>query len=103
MRLSALVSCAHVFITHFIKHKAATHLGNLVMIEHAHRFAWTGCSMVDTATIQPASAYCLWHADALVDYKLSLRPGLEGNERKQVLHECHQRGADRLLQLCFAN
>jgi aarF domain-containing kinase len=37
------------------------------------------------------------------DYKLSLKPGLEGDERAKVLAACHQRGADRLLQLCFKN
>jgi hypothetical protein len=38
------------------------------------------------------------------DYKLSLgRPGLQGADREAALRACHQRSADRLLQLCFAN
>jgi len=39
----------------------------------------------------------------MADYKLSLRSALVGEERERALSECHQRGADRLLQLCFAN
>ena len=36
------------------------------------------------------------------DYTVSLR-GLEGQERKNQLLLCHERGANRLLDLCFAN
>jgi hypothetical protein len=36
------------------------------------------------------------------DYKRSLR-GLEGSSHQQELAACHQRSADRLLALCFAN
>ncbi|KAG2446176.1 hypothetical protein HXX76_000769 [Chlamydomonas incerta] len=42
-------------------------------------------------------------AAIVLDYKLSLKPDLAGEEREAVLRGCHQRGADRLLQLCFAN
>ncbi|KAG2440507.1 hypothetical protein HYH02_010385 [Chlamydomonas schloesseri] len=43
-------------------------------------------------------------AAIVLDYKVSLsKPGLAGEEREAVLQACHQRGADRLLQLCFAN
>eukprot|EP00798_Chlamydomonas_sp_ICE-L_P012309 gene12309-15472_t len=38
----------------------------------------------------------------VVDYKTSLG-GKEGEERMEALHACHQRSADRLLHLCFAN
>ena len=36
------------------------------------------------------------------DYKASLR-GLQGDAREAALQGCHQRGAQRLLDLCFAN
>lgn len=38
----------------------------------------------------------------LLDYKSSLGE-LTGEAREEALRRCHQRGADRLLQLCFAN
>ncbi|GFH30167.1 ABC1 domain-containing protein, partial [Haematococcus lacustris] len=41
-------------------------------------------------------------ASIVADYKLSLGR-LEGEARAQALEDCHQRGAERLLQLCFAN
>jgi aarF domain-containing kinase len=34
---------------------------------------------------------------------VSLRGVEDGPERAAVLHACHQRGADRLLKLCFDN
>ncbi|KAL6782666.1 hypothetical protein ACKKBG_A07645 [Auxenochlorella protothecoides x Auxenochlorella symbiontica] len=36
------------------------------------------------------------------DYAWSLY-GMEGSQREAVLHSCHQRGANRLLDLCFSN
>lgn len=36
------------------------------------------------------------------DYKVSLR-GLTGEAYQEELHNCHQRGAGRLLDLCFNN
>lgn len=36
------------------------------------------------------------------DYKFSLR-GLEGGAYAAALHDCHERGAARLVDLCFAN
>lgn len=45
----------------------------------------------------------VWTAACIVtDYKASLK-GLEGAAREAALAGCHQRGADRLLALCFAN
>ncbi|GLC72431.1 hypothetical protein PLESTF_001246800 [Pleodorina starrii] len=41
-------------------------------------------------------------AATVIDYKLSLGT-LTGAAREAALRECHQRGADRLLALCFAN
>jgi hypothetical protein len=38
----------------------------------------------------------------LADYKVSLR-NAEGLEGEQALHSCHQRSANKLLQLCFKN
>ena len=38
----------------------------------------------------------------IADYKVSLKD-VDGPEREQVLHSCHQRSADKLLQLCFQN
>ena len=43
------------------------------------------------------------HTRTHADYKTSLKADLVGEEREVVLRGCHQRGADRLLQLCFAN
>ncbi|KAF5843718.1 ABC1 family-domain-containing protein [Dunaliella salina] len=37
------------------------------------------------------------------DYKRVLSSKLEGEERQKELSACHERGAERLLQLCFAN
>ena len=39
----------------------------------------------------------------LLDYKLLFLRGLEGDALESAKEECHQRGADRLLDLCFAN
>eukprot|EP00983_Pelagomonas_calceolata_P008771 285892-Pelagomonas_calceolata.AAC.1 len=36
-------------------------------------------------------------------YKKCLSSKLEGEERQKELSACHERGAERLLQLCFAN
>ncbi|GIL99023.1 hypothetical protein Vretimale_4271 [Volvox reticuliferus] len=41
-------------------------------------------------------------ATTVIDYKLSLG-SLTGAAREVALRECHQRGANRLLALCFAN
>ncbi|GIL43460.1 hypothetical protein Vafri_933 [Volvox africanus] len=41
-------------------------------------------------------------ASTVIDYKLSLG-SLTGEAREAALRECHQRGANRLLALCFAN
>ena len=38
----------------------------------------------------------------LADYKWSLH-GLEGRAYEQELHACHERGANRLLNVCFKN
>ena len=43
-----------------------------------------------------------WVVVVPADYKASLR-GLQGSSRQQELSSCHQRSADRLLALCFAN
>ena len=41
---------------------------------------------------------------AAADYRATLDGApAEGAEREQLLNDCHQRSADRLLQLCFAN
>jgi len=37
------------------------------------------------------------------DYKKCLSSQLVGEERQRELSACHERGAERLLQLCFAN
>ncbi|KAG2499118.1 hypothetical protein HYH03_002701 [Edaphochlamys debaryana] len=42
-------------------------------------------------------------ASIVADYYTSLRPDLQGEAREAALRGCHQRGAQRLLQLCFAN
>ena len=38
----------------------------------------------------------------LADYKVSLR-GKAGEDRAAALEGCHERGAHRLMKLCFAN
>jgi len=43
------------------------------------------------------------HTHTHADYKRCLSSTLVGEERKKELSACHERGADRLLQLCFAN
>ena len=42
-------------------------------------------------------------AAIVADYKTSVPDSLTGDARAEALAACHQRGADRLLALCFAN
>lgn len=50
-----------------------------------------------------SSSYLLGlHPPPPPDYKMSVR-SLTGKVYEAALRECHQRGADRLLALCFVN
>jgi len=46
---------------------------------------------------------CACAVAMILDYKKCLSSKLEGEERQKELSACHERGAERLLQLCFAN
>lgn len=54
---------------------------------------------------QPSSPVASAVMCAAADYKVSLGSVPEGDKegREQQLHACHQRGADKLLRLCFDN
>lgn len=39
----------------------------------------------------------------MVDYKWTMRGDRESEESKEKLHQCHLRGAHRVLKLCIAN
>lgn len=53
-------------------------------------------------SISIASLYSYCALTPCTDYAWSLY-GMEGSQREAVLHSCHQRGANRLLDLCFSN
>lgn len=42
-------------------------------------------------------------AACVLDYQTSLQGNLTAAERERAMRECHQRGAERLRDLCFAN
>lgn len=61
--------------------------------------------MLRTLTLPGISIALLYSHCALTpctDYAWSLY-GTEGSRREVVLQSCHQRGANRLLDLCFSN
>lgn len=58
----------------------------------------TGAPLHGRALHPPGRRARPWPAD----YALALR-GLEGEEREEAKRRCHQRGANRLLEVCFKN
>ena len=57
-----------------------------------------GAGIHTVPVLQLTSADC----HLFLDYKLSLR-GKTGEERERALQGCHERGAKRLMELCFSN
>lgn len=52
--------------------------------------------------LPPCVHLSTWRRPCPADYALTLR-GLEGEQREEAKRGCHQRGANRLLDVCFRN